>query len=137
MGRVREEVWEGDLAELKDSRIGYVPTAFRGFSWDNLKQAKPGATAIARPKGEFYWRQFAIFRELGVRTVFVGMFDEVDEGTAIYKVASQAPVGKHFLTYEGLPSDWYLRLTGASTRMIRGEIPLSTRIPEPLPALKE
>ena len=44
---------------------------------------------IPRRKGEFYWRQFAIFKELGIRTVFVGMFDEVDEGTAIYKVAEQ------------------------------------------------
>ena len=52
---------------------------------------------IPRRKGEFYWRQFAIFRELGIRTVFVGMFDEVDEGTAIYKVANQTPVGKYFV----------------------------------------
>ena len=55
---------------------------------------------IPRRKGEFYWRQFAIFRELGIRTVFVGMFDEVDEVTAIYKVASQTPVGKYFVTYD-------------------------------------
>ena len=108
-----------------------MPTAFPGFSWDNLKRAKPGATAIARRRGEFYWRQFAIFRALGIRTVFVGMFDEVDEGTAIYKVTNQPPVDRHFVTYEGLPSDYYLRLTGAATRMIRGDAPLSERIPEP------
>ena len=47
------------------------------------------------------------------------MFDEVDEGTAIYKVANVTPVGKYFVTYEGLPSDYYLKLTGAATRMIR------------------
>jgi hypothetical protein len=137
MDRIRREVWEPDLAELRRSGKGYIPTAFPGFSWDNLRRARPGSTAIPRRKGEFYWRQFAIFRELGVRTVFVSMFDEVDEGTAIYKVADQTPVGQHFVTYEGLPSDWYLRLTGAATRMIRGEIPLSKRIPEPLPAPKE
>ena len=33
------------------------------------------------------------------------------------------------MTYEGLPSDWYLKLTGAASRMIRGEAPLSERIP--------
>ena len=55
--------------------------------------------------------------------MFVGMFDEVDEGTAIYKVANVTPVGKYFVTYEGLPSDWYLKLTGAATLMIRGEAP--------------
>jgi hypothetical protein len=110
-----------------------MPTAFPGFSWDNLRRENPGTTLIPRRRGEFYWRQFAIFRELGIRTVFVGMFDEVDEGTAIYKIANDVPVGKHFVTNEGLPSDWYLRLTGAATQMIRGETPLSERMPEDLP----
>lgn len=132
MDHIRKTVWEADLAELKDSGKGYMPTAFPGFSWDNLQRKKPGATTIPRRKGEFFWRQFAIFKELGVRTVFVGMFDEVDEGTAIYKVADQTPVGEHFVTYEGLPSDWYLRLTGAATKMIRGDTPLSQKIPDPL-----
>jgi hypothetical protein len=34
------------------------------------------------------------------------------------------------LTYEGLPSDWYLKLTGAATKMIRGEAPHSEKIPQ-------
>jgi hypothetical protein len=133
MDRIRKEVWEGDLTELKDSGKGYMPTAFPGFSWDNLRRTKPGTSLIARRNGEFYWRQFVIFRELGIRTVFVGMFDEVDEGTAIYKVANQTPVGKYFVTYEGLPSDWYLKLTGAATQMIRRETALSERIPQKMP----
>jgi hypothetical protein len=137
MDRVRQEVWEGDLAELKGSGIGYMTTAFPGFSWDDLRRARPGSTTTPRQRGAFYWRQFAIFRALGVRTVFVGMFDEVDEGTAVYKVADQTPVGQHFVTYEGLPSDWYLRLTGAATRMIRGDAPLSEKIPEHLPGPRD
>jgi hypothetical protein len=137
MDRVRREVWDRDLAELKGTGIGYMPTAFPGFSWDNLKRAPPGSTNIPRRKGEFYWRQFVQFRQLGVRTVFVGMFDEVDEGTAIYKVTNQPPVGKHFVTYEGLPTDYYLRLTGAATRMIRGDAPLSQTIPADLPGPKD
>src|SRR5205814_1486675 len=137
MDRVRKEVWEGDLAELKESGIGYMPTAFPGFSWDNLKQSKPGATAIPRRKGEFYWRQFASFRELRVRSVFLGMFGEVDEATAIYKLADKTPVGKHFVTSERLTSDYYLRLTGAASRMIRGDVPLTEKIPEKLPTPKD
>jgi hypothetical protein len=129
MDRVRKDVWEGDLAELKTSGKGYMPTAFPGFSWDNLRRMPPGRTTIPRRGGAFFWRQFVIFKELGIRTVFVGMFDEVDEGTAIYKVSTTTPVGKHFVTYEGLPSDWYLKLTGAATRMIRGDAPLSRKIP--------
>ncbi len=34
MDRVRAASWEGDLAELKGLGIGYMPTAFPGFSWD-------------------------------------------------------------------------------------------------------
>jgi hypothetical protein len=133
MDRVRKASWEGDLAELKGLGIGYMPTAFPGFSWDNLRHKPPGTTTIPRRKGEFYWRQFAIFKTLGIRTVFVGMFDEVNEGTAIYKVANQTPVGENFVTYEGLPSDYYLRLTAAATQMIRGDAPLSETIPVKLP----
>lgn len=137
MDRVRSDVWEGDLAELKRLGIGYMPTAFPGFSWDNLRQTQPGTTLIPRRKGEFYWRQFAIFKALGIRTVFVGMFDEVNEATAIYKVANQIPVGKYFVTHDGLPTDWYLKLTGAATQMIRGETPLSENIPAKIPFPKE
>lgn len=132
MDRMRSTFWEGDLAETSRLGLGYMPTAFPGFSWDNLRQKPPGTTTIPRRKGEFYWRQFAIFRALGLRTVFVGMFDEVNEGTAIYKVANQTPVGKNFVTCEGMPTDWYLRLTGAATRMIRREDALSETIPEQL-----
>ncbi|QEH33607.1 hypothetical protein OJF2_21110 [Aquisphaera giovannonii] len=132
MDRLRKDVWEGDIAELKPLGKGYMPTAFPGFSWDNLMRKKRGTTRIPRREGEFFWRQFAIFRDLGVRTVFVGMFDEVDEGTAIYKVTNSPPVGPYFLTYEGMPPDWYLRLTGAATRMIRGEIAASPKIPADL-----
>jgi hypothetical protein len=85
----------------------------------------------------FYWRQFVAFRALGIRTVFVGMFDEVDEGKAIYKVTISPPVGKHFVTYEDLPSDYYLRLTAAATQMIRGDAPHSETIPTSLPGPKD
>jgi hypothetical protein len=129
MDRTRNAVWQRDLAELKPLGIGYMPTAFPGFSWDNLRRKPPGTTQIPRRKGEFYWRQFALFRSLGIRSVFVGMFDEVNEGTAIFKVANVIPAGKYFVAYDGLPTDWYLRLTGAATAMIQGDKPLSWTVP--------
>ena len=57
------------------------------------------------------------------------MFDEVDEGTAIFKVTSAPPTQAHFVGYEGMPSDWYLRLVGEGGRMLRGQRPLSAEIP--------
>lgn len=82
--------------------MGYMPVAFPGFSRDNLQQKALGKTLTPRRKGEFYWRQFSIFRQLGIRTVFVGTFDEVDEGMAIYKVSDTIPKGKDFVTYDRL-----------------------------------
>jgi hypothetical protein len=74
---------------------------------------------------------------LGVRREFVGMFDEVDEGTAIDKVTDKSPLGKHFVNYEGMGSDWYLKLTGAATQMIRDHTPHSAKIPEKMPFPKD
>ena len=62
--------------------------------------------------------------------VYVAMFDEVDEGTAIFKITNAPPVQGHFVTYEGMPSDYYLWLTGEAGKMLRNEIPFSTEIPK-------
>ena len=63
--------------------------------------------------------------------LYVAMFDEVDEGTAIFKCTNQPPVGDgvSFLTYEGLPADHYLRLTGLAGKVIRGKIPVTSEPP--------
>jgi hypothetical protein len=55
--------------------------------------------------------------------VYVAMFDEVDEGTAIFKCANNVPVGENskFITYDGLPSDYYLKMVGAGAKLIRGD----------------
>jgi len=64
------------------------------------------------------------------------MFDEVDEGTAMFKMAAttnQLPAQATFVPLnvdgEALPSDWYLRLAGEGSRMLRGEIPLTVTRP--------
>ena len=60
---------------------------------------------------------------------FVAMFDEVDEGTAIFKVSNTPPTQAYFVTYEGKPADWYLRLTAEGTKIIAGERPNTGTIP--------
>ena len=52
------------------------------------------------------------------------MFDELDEGTAIFKTRSDPPVGaSRFLAEPGLAPDHYLRLAGSIGKLLRGEIP--------------
>lgn len=77
-----------------------------------------------RLKGRFLWSQFVGAGQACVSMVYVAMFDEVDEGTAIFKCSNDVPVAQDskFLGYEGLPSDFYLKLVGLGTKLIRGEI---------------
>jgi hypothetical protein len=62
-------------------------------------------------------------KRLGATMINLAMFDEVDEGTAIFKCTNQPPTsdGVKLLTFEGLPSDYYLKLTGLGTRLMNGK----------------
>jgi len=132
-----ETYWQPDLAWCREQSLDYLPVVFPGFSWHNMK---PGSVLnqIPRLKGEFLWSQFVAAKRAGAGMIYVAMFDEVDEGTAIFKCTDEPPVGPNpFLTYEGLPSDFYLRLTGEGARLLRGEIPVSNELPLPLPDTAE
>ena len=123
------DCWERDLAETKRAGIGFLPVIYPGFGWANLKGEDASAQALPRLGGEFYWRQFSTASDLGVRMAYVAMFDEVDEGTAIFKVSNEPPTQAKFATYDGLPADWYLRLTGEGAKLIRGERANSPGLP--------
>jgi hypothetical protein len=111
-----------DIAWCAGKRIDYLPVVFPGFSWHNMKpEAK--TNEIPRLRGDFFWTQFREMKQAGATMLYVAMFDEVDEGTAIFKCTNDVPIGSPFVSYEGLPSDYYLRLTGAGARLLRGELP--------------
>ena len=113
--------WKEDLEEAKKAGMGYLPVIYPGFGWTNLYGEKAAKDDLPRLGGEFYWRQFSTAADLGIDMAYVAMFDEVDEGTAIFKVTNAPPRPGRFATYDGLPSDWYLRLTSEGTKLIRGE----------------
>ncbi len=112
------------------NNLAYMPVVFPGFSWYNLKNGEAPLNAIPRLKGDFFWRQ--LYNAISAKTemIYVAMFDEMDEGTCIFKCADNPPVGTSpFATYEGLPSDYYLWLTGKATQMLKKEMPLSVEKP--------
>ena len=106
-----------------------LPVVFPGFSWHNLKGAKLGS--IPRLKGQFLWSKIVANKKAGANMLYIAMFDEVDQGTAIFKCTNDPPTsgGTKFLTYEGLPSDFYLQLAGQAGKLLRDEIPLNTTVP--------
>ena len=67
----------------------------------------------------------------GAEMLYVAMFDEIDEGTAIFKCAKKVPVGASTFVpiEEGIGSDHYLWLVGQAGKMLRKEIPLEMKQP--------
>jgi len=71
-----EQVWKADLEWCREHGLDYMPVAFPGFSWSNLKGAK--LDAIPRLKGEIFRSQVVAAKAAGAEMLYVAMFDEVD-----------------------------------------------------------
>ncbi|HWE95471.1 MAG TPA: glycoside hydrolase family 71/99-like protein [Tepidisphaeraceae bacterium] len=120
---------EPDLAWCKEHDKAYIPVVFPGFSWHNLNPRSP-LDQIPRRKGQFLWTQVVESKKAGATMLYVAMFDEMNEGTAIFKCTNDPPAGEsRFLTLEGLPTDHYLWLTGMGGRILRGEAQLTDDVP--------
>ncbi len=111
--------WKDDLITTKQAGSTFMPVIYPGFGWTNLKGKTAAGAAIPRLRGDFFKRQFQTAAELGVQVIYVAMFDEFDEGTAILPVDSIPPVQGRFSTFEGLPPDAYLKLTHEGSQLIR------------------
>lgn len=125
-----------DLAETNAKGIDYMPVIWPGFSWLNIHEG----TLNQHPRngGEFYWDQAYNAIDAGAKFIYVAMFDEVDEGTAMFKIAANknavpVEVSDILVTLDQdglqLPSDWYLKLADQTQKMLDGSIPLSATIP--------
>ncbi len=134
--RFVDELIGPDLAETERLGIAYLPVIFPGFSWANLMTVR-GETAAAiqnrtpRRCGNFLWQQGQSRIAAGARSLFIAMFDEVDEATAIMPVVARTadlPAGTRLiaLDHDGcdLPPDWYLRVSGGlADHLRRGQVP--------------
>ena len=107
-----------DIAWCKENNVDYAPLAFPGFSWVNMK---PSDTPIPRNRGSFYRKQLDSHIAQGAEMLYLAMFDEIDEGTAIFKCATETPVGKnYFLSLDAdLGSDYYLKIAGEAARKLK------------------
>lgn len=124
-----EQWWTPDREWCRSASLDYLPVVFPGFSWHNLNP-ESALGEIPREGGEFLWSQFVAAKNAGAEMIYVAMFDEVDEATAIFKCTNEPPIGPNrFLTYDGLPSDHYLWLTGEGGRLLRNERPAQMPMP--------
>jgi len=77
-------------------------------------------------------------KNAGVKSMYIAMFDEMNEATSIFKCAEDStkiPAGQYFLTLDAdgthVSSDFYLRLVQDGGKMIKGQIPYTTTEPTP------
>ncbi|MCI0363490.1 MAG: glycoside hydrolase family 71/99-like protein, partial [Phycisphaerales bacterium] len=81
--------------------IDYQPVIFPGFAWSNWNGGAPNL--IPRRAGNLMWRMAYDVKLSNISTVYIAMFDEYDEGTAIAKAAedsSMIPTNQYFLTLD-------------------------------------
>ncbi len=136
MDRLRDNTLD-DMKWCRANGIAYVPCVYPGFSWHNLSRyefpddIKP-VGSIPRMRGKFYWQQIATVVGAGASMLYVAMFDEVNEATAIFKTTDTPPISQKtsFLDMEGVPSDHYLWLTGEAGKVLRKEKAWSVTMPE-------
>ncbi|MBQ8673764.1 MAG: xylosidase [Bacteroides sp.] len=78
-----------DLEWCQKNEVIYVPHCHPGSSDLNMH---PYYTRNSRVKGNFYWTQLHNCIRRGCEALYIAMFDEIDEGTAIYKVLNKSDV---------------------------------------------
>jgi len=119
----------GDAQYLAVYGVMYSPVIFPGFSWNNLVHGDPHfpLNQIPRDNGRFWWTQAdTITSKLASMGNFAqtygAMFDEIDEGTAMYKAAESyldKPAQGKWVSMDQdgyhLPSDHYLCLAARQT----------------------
>ena len=132
-----------DVAATKANHQIYMPVIFPGFSWHN-RHLDPPFNATPRLGGRFLWQQAFNVRSAGADAVKIAMFDEMNEGTAIFKQAptkDDIPVEAPYVTLdadgEKLPSDWYLTVACHIGEVFHGQVKNQSELPKaachPLP----
>jgi hypothetical protein len=128
--RFASDIVQADVAETRRLGLRYMPVVSPGFSWSNLMRNRDRPEQVIlnrtpRSCGRFLWRQISDMLQLRVDALYVAMFDEADEGTAIYPAETRAdklPAGAQmvYLNEDGcsLPDDWYLRVTGSAAGFV-------------------
>ena len=110
----------------------------KGFNMSNGHWARNGAP---REGGRFLWRQIHNARKWGARIMYGAMWDEYDEGTQFLPAITKTEDLPHddndkfpLIAYDvdgyDVPADWYMRIAGYGSELIKGERHLEDRFPE-------
>lgn len=125
-----------DFADCNSNGMDYLPNAYPGTSFYNSNGSSSPKNQFPRYAGNFLWTQFSDMRYIGAHSVFIAMFDEMNEATSIFECAEDAsmiPSNYWFLTLDAdgthCSSDFYLRLSKDGGDMIKRLKPYSPTLP--------
>lgn len=122
--------WEGDIEKCNANHVLFMPVFNSGTHVAGPPPTPPAGPTVPRRMGNYLWEQFVRASQIGgISSVFVAMFDEINEGTQILKIDIHPPVNAPFLTYDGATSDYYLRLVGVGARLLKEGKPIAHTIP--------
>lgn len=126
-GYYTDRFFRDDLQFCTDHDIMLMSTVFPGFSWHNKHNCTQPLNDFPRDGGNTFWKQVYHAVTNGSESIFCAMFDEVDEGTAMFKMIptqnklpqpvecySFVPLEENNIIY---PSDWYLRIAGKAQEL--------------------
>jgi hypothetical protein len=131
-----------DLQELSGSEVEYMPVVFPGYSTKNQARNNPDRilNEVPRLGGRFWWRQ--VYNAVDIakcNRIYGAMFDEVNEGTAMFKLvadqqelpqqAELVPLNVQGESPGNLKSDYYLWLAGETNRRLRNGIEFTSNMP--------
>jgi hypothetical protein len=132
-----QAIYTADLTYCNAHNIDYQADIYPGTGFYNSDPTWP-KNKLPRTHGDFMWSQFAAAKNAGVSSIYISMFDEMNEATGILNCAEDAssiPAGNYFLTLDAdgvhVSSDFYLRLVNDGGKMIKGQIPFTSTHPTP------
>lgn len=121
------ELIERDMNWCQAYNLDYAPLAFPGFSWSNMYYPEDWSDSfIDRKGGVFLKQQLDFLLKAGAKMIYIAMFDEIDEGTAIYKIASEVPVGQPGSTFYARPKEddpgLYMQICGNASKELKRKL---------------
>ncbi|MCV9385256.1 T9SS type A sorting domain-containing protein [Reichenbachiella ulvae] len=128
---IPDQVW------CDENNVDFMPVNWPGFSWYNLHDGPKNQHP--RRGGDFFWEQASGNLTRGAKSLYIAMFDEIDEATAFFKMpetANDSPDKGYWISLNidglSLPSDWYLRCVKLATQVTRGwkDNPVTLGVPD-------
>lgn len=103
-----------DIAWCKENNVAYAPLCFPGSSDRNMH---PNNSINPRYGGQFLWDQMYFCIKSGAQMLYIAMFDEIDEGTAIFKCLNESDVPSN-----EAEDDYYVVYQNNSYRMTQSKV---------------